>query len=104
MIPDQPDRPSWRPQVAKPLSLEERQRLARAYAMKARPDPVAPAAPSRRATSSEPCGRCGIPGVKGCAHQLPYERPEGDHRTGRLGPRMSIAWDKNSSSNQGRRK
>ena len=35
----------------------------------------APPARMARATSREECPRCGVPGFKGCAHQLPYEPP-----------------------------
>ena len=31
--------------------------------------------PTERASSREECTRCGVPGFKGCAHQLPYEAP-----------------------------
>jgi len=32
-------------------------------------------APIERATSREGCALCGVPGFRGCAHQLPYEAP-----------------------------
>lgn len=30
-------------------------------------------APTKYATSREPCELCGVPGFRGCGHQLPYE-------------------------------
>jgi hypothetical protein len=30
-------------------------------------------APTRVAEDKGPCARCGIPGVRGCDHQLPYD-------------------------------
>lgn len=63
--------------------LTERLRQARAprdlsrfiAAMRAKARPTAPsvAGPLPVALSREECERCGIPGFKGCAHQLPYE-------------------------------
>lgn len=43
----------------------------RAAAAATRPAPT----PIERATSREECARCGVPGFKGCAHQLPYAPP-----------------------------
>lgn len=68
------------------LTLAQRRRLAEAYRARqtsARPAPV----PTCRAESSEPCRQCGIPGFRGCDHQLPYERPEGAD----MGPRTSVS-------------
>lgn len=43
-------------------------------ASRAKPEPAAPAPRKLEpAQSPEECRRCGIPGRKGCAHQLPYE-------------------------------
>lgn len=52
-------------------------RVARAHERKAAtPRPVVAARPLQPADSPEECRRCGIPGRKGCAHQLAYvEQP-----------------------------
>lgn len=42
---------------------------ARARSIAARP---VPKAPTRPALSADPCEKCGVPGFRGCAHQLPY--------------------------------
>lgn len=43
---------------------------ARARSSAAKP---APKVPTRHALSADPCRKCGIPGFRGCEHQLPYE-------------------------------
>lgn len=49
-------------------------RVAAAHARKvvAPPVPAQPVRPLEPALSREECPRCGIPGAKGCAHQLPF--------------------------------
>ncbi|WP_343609300.1 hypothetical protein [Novosphingobium sp.] len=52
------------------------QRLIAAFRNK-RPAAARPApGPLPIAASNEPCWCCGIPGFKGCDHQLPYEAPK----------------------------
>ncbi|WP_310532529.1 hypothetical protein [Novosphingobium sp.] len=48
-------------------------RFVEAAKAKPLPAPVAPVRPTQVALSPEECKRCGIPGWKGCDHQLPYE-------------------------------
>jgi hypothetical protein len=48
-------------------------RLAAAFASRTVEKPISPSVTLVPAPSREECRRCGIPGWKGCAHQLPYE-------------------------------
>lgn len=51
-------------------------RLAAAYLNKpARALRAAPA-PTEPAPTREPCARCGVPGINGCDHWLPFVSPE----------------------------
>lgn len=45
-------------------------RLANAF--RAKPRPAEPTAPTRRATSADPCSHCATRGNIGCAHFLPF--------------------------------
>ena len=63
------------------------QRLAAAYRAKAAHRNPRPAKALIEAVSAEPCPRCGIPGRKGCAHQLPYVAPHAQ-RGLRFGPEI----------------
>lgn len=59
-------------EVRKPAARPDFARVA--AAARARPiGPSARKAPTRRALSADPCERCGIPGFRGCDHQLPFE-------------------------------
>lgn len=48
-------------------------RVAAAYRAKASTPPRQPKVPTEHALTREACGRCGIPGSRGCEHFLPFE-------------------------------
>lgn len=48
-------------------------RVAEAAKRQAHAPPVARAKVLQPALSKDPCRRCGVPGFRGCEHQLPYD-------------------------------
>lgn len=58
------------------LDQTTRMRLVEAFRASGPPQKAPAPAPTVYAMSADPCPRCGVPGIRGCEHQLPYQRPD----------------------------
>jgi hypothetical protein len=84
--------------MVKPAPAIDWKRVAKVY--EALHHPAQPSGPRSRqrplpvAASRDPCPRCGIPGLKGCAHQAPCDHvpvvPTFDPEDGRRGMKYRI--------------
>lgn len=84
-------------QIRKPVEPDWK-RVAAAARNRPAPAPSRERKPTRYATSADPCHRCGVPGFRGCEHQLPYdnwlpadERDDIDKVDARTGPKYRSA-------------